>query len=181
MYIASHKKKENIAEYLLYMWQIEDLIRANNLDMERIKENIIDKFQLDAEREKELTEWYESLVEMMRREDVTQQGHLQINRNVIIDLNDLHRALLFTQKYPDYSAAYYKALPFITELKTKQNEQDISEIELALNFMYGILLLKLQQKEISEGTQKALTVISAFLANLSAKYALYKNNELEFD
>ena len=28
MIIARQKKQENIAEYLLYMWQIEDIIRA---------------------------------------------------------------------------------------------------------------------------------------------------------
>ena len=44
MFIASQKKKENIAEYVLYMWQIEDIIRANNLNIESITANIIDKF-----------------------------------------------------------------------------------------------------------------------------------------
>ena len=44
MYIASQKHKENIAEYLLYMWQIEDIIRANGLDIEKIEKNVIDKF-----------------------------------------------------------------------------------------------------------------------------------------
>ena len=34
MIIASQKKKENIAEYLLYMWQIEDIIRAYGLDID---------------------------------------------------------------------------------------------------------------------------------------------------
>ena len=34
MIIAKQKRKENISEYLLYMWQVEDLIRANHLDME---------------------------------------------------------------------------------------------------------------------------------------------------
>ena len=34
MIIARRKRKENIAEYLLYMWQVEDLIRANNFDMD---------------------------------------------------------------------------------------------------------------------------------------------------
>ena len=47
MYIASRKHKENIAEYLLYMWQIEDLIRANGLDIDLIKANVIDRFNLD--------------------------------------------------------------------------------------------------------------------------------------
>ena len=41
MFTASAKRKENIAEYLLYMWHIEDLIRANGLDMERIKKAVI--------------------------------------------------------------------------------------------------------------------------------------------
>ena len=65
MYIASAKRKENIAEYLLYMWQIEDIIRANNLDIDKIKSNIIDKFDLNDDQRKELTEWYESLIDMM--------------------------------------------------------------------------------------------------------------------
>lgn len=35
MYISQQLKQQNIAEYLLYMWQIEDLIRANGFDMEK--------------------------------------------------------------------------------------------------------------------------------------------------
>ena len=37
MITASVKKRENIAEYLLYMWQIEDIIRAYGLDPDRIQ------------------------------------------------------------------------------------------------------------------------------------------------
>ena len=108
MYTASQKKKDNIAEYLLYMWQIEDLIRANGLDMERIKANILDKYtNLNEAQLKELAGWYESLIDMMRREEVQEKGHLQINRNVIIDLDDLSRRLLANPKYSDYSRAYY--------------------------------------------------------------------------
>ncbi|MDE6125714.1 MAG: DUF4924 family protein, partial [Muribaculaceae bacterium] len=47
MIIASKKRKENVAEYILYMWQIEDLIRANKLDIDLIRTNVIDSFQLD--------------------------------------------------------------------------------------------------------------------------------------
>ena len=45
MITASIKKKENIAEYLLYMWQIEDLIRANKLDIDKIQTSIIDQYK----------------------------------------------------------------------------------------------------------------------------------------
>ncbi|MGL5636915.1 MAG: DUF4924 family protein, partial [Bacteroidales bacterium] len=47
MIIASQKKKENIAEYLLYMWQVEDLIRAFKLDMDQIDQKLISQYQVD--------------------------------------------------------------------------------------------------------------------------------------
>ena len=36
MYISQQLKQQNIAEYLLYMWQVEDSIRANQFDMAKI-------------------------------------------------------------------------------------------------------------------------------------------------
>ena len=69
MIIASQKRKENIAEYLLYMWQIEDMIRANGLDLGKIRANVIDRFSsLTQQQRDEMAGWYESLVDMMRRE-----------------------------------------------------------------------------------------------------------------
>lgn len=44
MIIARRKRKENIAEYLLYMWQVEDLIRANNFDMDSIRRTVVDRY-----------------------------------------------------------------------------------------------------------------------------------------
>ena len=41
MIVARQKRKENIAEYLLYMWQVEDLIRANRFDMDAIRKSVI--------------------------------------------------------------------------------------------------------------------------------------------
>ena len=70
MIIAAQKRKENIAEYLLYMWQVEDLIRANGLDIDRIKANVIDRFDLTPDARKEMVDWYEGLIDMMRREGV---------------------------------------------------------------------------------------------------------------
>lgn len=94
MIIASQKRKENIAEYLLYMWQIEDIIRSNNLNIEQIRTGIVDKFPVDEPTRKAMLEWYESLIDMMRREEVVEKGHLQMNNNIIGDLADLNRLSL---------------------------------------------------------------------------------------
>lgn len=178
MYIASQKHKENIAEYLLYMWQIEDIIRANGLDIERIKKNVIDRFNLDPAREKEMTEWYDSLIDMMRREGVEKEGHLQLNKNVIIQLTDLHLALLKDPRFPEYTAEFYKTLPYIVELRAKAGENPAGEIETCFNALYGMLMLRLQSKEISPETQNAITQISRFIARLTKDYHLDRDDKL---
>ncbi|MBD5289089.1 MAG: DUF4924 family protein [Bacteroides sp.] len=182
MYTASEKKRENIAEYLLYMWQIEDLIRAYALDIDKIEENIIEKHtDLSSEQRKEMKDWYESLIDMMRREGTDKKGHLQLNKNVILTLTDLHNRLLKDSRYADYASEYYKTLPFIVELRAKAGEEVAGEIETCFNALYGILLLRLQGKEISSQTQQAAKQISAFLARLAAYYKKDFNNELELD
>ena len=179
MYIASQKRKENIAEYLLYMWQIEDIIRANGMDLDKIKANVIDKFTLTEEQYKEMAEWYESLIDMMRREDVAEKGHLQLNKNVIIQLDDLHLRLLKDPKHPEYAAEFYKTLPFIVELRSKQGDNKTDEIETCFTALYGTLMLKLKGQEISKETAAALTQISKFIALLARYYQLDQEDKLD--
>ncbi len=71
MIIASQKRKENIAEYLLYMWQIEDIIRANGLDLDKIKANVIGHFPADQETLDRMAEWYEWQARVRRRKPLT--------------------------------------------------------------------------------------------------------------
>ncbi len=179
MIISSQKKKENIAEYLLYMWQIEDIIRAYKLDLDLIQENIIDKYDIPDSQKKEMREWYESLIDMMRREGVMEKGHLQLNKNVIIELTDLHERLLKSPREPFYGASFFKALPYIVELRVKSGEEKSGELETCFNAMYGALMLRLQKKELSEETKKAMQQIGSFLALLSEKYKQDKAGELE--
>lgn len=181
MYIAEKLKQSNIAEYLLYMWQIEDLIRANELDIEKIRKNIIDKYDTDEEEKKKLIQWYENLIDMMIAEGVQQHGHLQINKNVIINLTDLHLEILASTKQPFYSAAYFKALPFIVELRNRNGKKEEPEIETCFEALYGVMLLKLQKKEISQDTQKALKEITNFISMLANYYNKDRNGELKLD
>lgn len=181
MKIAEQLKKENIAEYFIYMWQVEDLIRANDCDIDKIRENIISRFQVSDEERKELTDWYDNLATMMREEGVREKGHLQINRNVILNLTELHAALLASPKFPFYSSAYFKALPFIVELRNKNGKKEEPELETCFEALYGMLLLRLQKKEISSETAKAIEAISNFLSMLANYYDKDKKGELKLE
>ena len=180
MFISQKLQKENIAEYLLYMWQVEDLIRANGLDIDKLQESYLNRFKLEGREADAQREWYENLIEMMRSEGVQEKGHLQINKSVITMLNDLHNELLKSPKHPYYSAAYYKALPYIVELRNRSNTRDECEIENCFDAMYGLMMLRLQGKPVSEDTKKAMEDISRFLAMLAEYYKKDKKGEVEF-
>ena len=181
MFIAQKLKKENICEYLLYMWQVEDLIRAFRLDIDLINERIITPYPLkDITERKVMHEWYESLIEMMRMENIQTGGHLQLNKNIIIELDELHVLILKSGQDAGYNAKFYHILPFITQLR-KQSKTDISDVELCFNFQYGIMMLRMKKAEITPETLQAQTEISKFMVLLARNYQLYKSGELDFD
>ena len=79
VYLCNHdcrkqkKEKENIAEYLLYMWQVEDLIRANQFDIDSIRRTVIAQYDQPDDVKEEIAGWYEELIEMMRSEGVKEK------------------------------------------------------------------------------------------------------------
>ncbi len=181
MIIAQQKRKENIAEYLLYMWQVEDLIRANQFDMNRIRETVISRYDQPQEMLDTIARWYEELIDMMRGEGVMEKGHIQLNTNVVIALTDLHLRLMKSPKEMVYQAAYYKTLPYIVQLRAKSGEEKMPELETCFTAVYGYLLLRMQGKEVSAGTQEAVKQISSFLAMLAGKYRDEMNGELSLE
>ncbi len=181
MIVARQKRKENIAEYLLYMWQVEDLIRASNFDIDTIRRTIIDQYTQPEEVKEEIVRWYEELIDMMRTEGVMKKGHIQLNKSVIIALTDLHLRLLKTPQEMIYGAAYYKTLPYIVQLRSKAGEEKLSELDTCFTAIYGYLLLKMQGKEISDVTMEGVKQISSFLALLADKYRQDMNGELQLE
>ena len=161
------------------MWQEEDLIRANHCSADELEANVIVRYP--DEKRPAMREWYENLITMMSEEGVRKTGHLQINKNIIIKLTELHNVLTSSPKFPFYSAAYFKALPFIVELRNKNGKKEESELETCFEALYGVLLLRLQKKEISEGTAKAIEAISSFLSMLANYYDKEQKGELKLE
>ena len=180
MFVAQELRKKSIAEYLLYMWQVEDIIRAYGCQLSRIKREYISKFNYTDEQKDELTDWYGNLVTMMNGEGCREKGHLQINKIVIQDLNELHSMLLQSTKFPFYTAEYYKVLPFIVELRNHGANKEENEIETCFDALYGTMLLRAQKKEVSAETATAMDNIAKFIGMLSEYYKKDKAGEVEF-
>lgn len=187
MIIADNLKKHNRAEYLLYMWQVEDLLRAYGCDANRIEADYLSRFNLPDDKEKATVQWYSDLCEMMRTEGKTSEGHLQICQNILQELTELHTQLLKSERFPYYREMYYKVLPYIVELRAKQcfgkatklNEEP--ELQTCFDLLYGIILLRLQKKEISPATEKAVKDVSTLLGQLSDYYFQDKKEPIDFE
>jgi hypothetical protein len=142
-------KKDNIAEYILYLWQMEDYLRA---------------FPQNAEATQELHE----LNEMMHREGITETGHLQLASNALEELEELHVQLLNEDAF--YRAAIIRLQPSLNLLKAKTDRPTMSDLEACFLLLYQIMLLRLQKREITSETASAQTQVTQLLQFLSKTY-----------
>ena len=139
-------KKDNIAEYILYLWQIEDYLRA---------------FPQNADATPELHE----LNEMMHREGILEGGHLVLATNALSEVEELHAQILDEDAM--YRAAMIRLRPALNLLKAKTDRPTMSDIEACFVLLYQIMMLRLQKKEITPETadvQQRATQVLTFLS-----------------
>ena len=178
MLVAKQKRKENIAEYILYLYQIEDLIRAFQFDMNLIQEKLVSNYQADEKTSAEITDWYNNLVVMMEKEGIKEKGHLQFLTNLIGDINEFHMKLMETGTEKVYVQNFKSVSGLITELKQK-NKIAKNDIQLGLDTVYGFLLLKMKKAEISDGTINAVKQLSQWLGILSKLHKDFEAGKLD--
>lgn len=170
MLIARDKRRNNIAEYILYMWQIEDTIRAYKFNIEQIDRNIIAQYPQHEEVKNEIRNWYTDLILIMHEEGIMEKGHMRNLNEIMEDLYELHLFLLKKKQDPEYIRTYQFAEANIKDFMQRLKNDVYNEIEVCFNALYGLLLLRLQKKNISEDTEKAMTTFSRLLAQLSYEF-----------
>jgi homoserine dehydrogenase len=170
MIIAREKRNQNIVEYLLYMYQVEDLIRAAKLDISVINDAIVQKYDQPEDIKLEILQWYEDHINLLKDENKQNNGHLTYLENLANDLNELHLKLLSTSDKKKYLELYTNAIPSLHALKSRSKGRNIHEIKLCLNGLYGYLLLKLRGENISPETSESIEDISKMMAFLANKY-----------
>lgn len=147
-------KKENIAEYILYLWQLEDYLRA---------------FPEQAATNTELME----IADMMYSEGIMNGGHLQLAQNALDEMEELHNELVETEA--PYRAVIMHLEPRLNLLKAKTNNPLMSDLEACLTLLYQVMLLRLKQQEISAETDEVVKDATQLMRFLSKTY--YDDNQ----
>lgn len=181
MFVAYQKKKENICEYFLYMFQIEDLIRACKCDKNLIKATLLPKYPSEPAVQTEVERWYSGLADQMEEERIQQNGHLISLTNKIDEVFDFHLYLINNPKEVAYQMQFKKIEPILAELRQKQNAQSLNDLNLALNTIYGFTILRLKGAQVSKGTAAAVAELMVWLNTLSAKFKEYESGEMKIE
>jgi hypothetical protein len=174
MLLAQHLKQTNIAAYVLYLWQMEDLLRAINFDTTKAKAFLIKESDNNEEDIKNTELWIESLVEMMHKEKVETSGHIQVVINVMNEIEEFHQQLLRNNDGP-YIHAFILAQPNIISYKAKSSQSSRPDTHVCFEAMYWLMLARLSKKEASPATVEAIETMSKMLDLLSKRY----NEELK--
>ena len=179
MIVAQSKRKSNIVEYILYMYQIEDIIRSLNFDIGLIDQMIVQNYEQPSDVKVEIKNWYKRLADQMVVEDIKQKGHLREHLDLVNELSNVHKEVMNTVQDKLYIKAYEKARPFLKELVLKSGgEQMASEIEVGIHGLYGLLVLRLKKQEVNDETELAFKTVSGFLAQLAVYFHKKERGEL---
>ena len=170
MFIARENRKRNIAEYLIYMFQVEDSIRACDFEMDKIEKHIISQYKQTENIKEEIRNWYSNLMVMMYEEDILKSGHMKILQSIVDELDDLHKNLLYQKKDEKYIELYAHASPNLAAFRATIKEKDKTDIDVSFHALYSLLLIRLKQQKVSEETRLAMQTFSNMLAYLSDKF-----------
>jgi hypothetical protein len=180
MLIAQQKQKENIAEYIIYMYQMEDIVRAFQFDLDKIVQYIVQPAVNNDQELNENKKWFEDLIRQMKAQRLEQQGHLADIQDVVIELSYLHNTLLTVYNDEKYKTLNEQGATTIDEFKSKSNLKDKNNIEILLHAMYMKLLMRLKKQEISSETEEAFDTMRIQLAYLVKAYHQMKNGTLSY-
>ena len=171
MDIAQAKRRENIAEYILYLWQLEDLLRALQFSPEAIYSQLIaPRKDLDETRRPVFLMWYMDIVNLLREEGKEEKGHLEHTLHLIRDLHDLHLQLMKLPAGAHYRQTYARLEPLLPRLREVMGNPGMSDTELCFRALYATMLYRIKGEGDKSAVADTIEFISPVIGELAAMH-----------
>ncbi len=177
MDIAQQKRSENVAEYVIYIWQLEDLLRAMQFSPEAVFTALVaprdasDKWKLAA------LEWYMDIADLLQKEGKEGSGHLDHTLHIIADVNDLHMTLMQQPAGKEYRELFASLAPELPRLREMLGK-DVSDIELAFRALYAAMLYRMKGEK-SAVADDVTALISPVIAHLAEIFHKVERGEID--
>lgn len=171
MLLADKKKKENISEYIIYMYQSELLIRNFEFDVDKIKEHVFGNIpdrKMSPETKQEHLTWYSKVIAEMKAENLVTEGHLSYVQDEVKKLSDLSMTLLTQDEH--YQVVFNAARPAIRENIQASDGLITNPIQACLNGVFGLLITRMNGKKIPDDIMTQVEHFGNVLSFLSHRY-----------
>ena len=180
MDIAQTKRRENIAEYILYLWQLEDLLRAMQFSPEAIYSQLVaPRRDLTEEQKSLFLMWYLDLCNLLRQEGKEEKGHLEHTLHLIADLHDLHLQLLKLPAGARYRQTLSRLEPQLPRLRSIVGNPGMNDTELCFRALYAAMLYRIKGEGEKSAVTDTLEFISPVIAELAALHGKVERGELD--
>lgn len=171
---------ENVAEYVLYIFQIEAMIRSLSFDLDQIDAQLITPSFADSKQRQEQLDWYGQIIDEMQQRQLVKEGHLEIVDEILVELVYLHNTLLTVLNDEKYKGLCEQAHEALQAFKLKSNMAQRHDVEVLFHAMFMKLQLKMKQQAINPETEAAMDLFRIQLAYLSQQYKRMRSGELNF-
>ena len=177
MLVAKKKEQENIAEYILYLFQIEDIVRSFKFNLDDIIEIFVAPNLPDSSFTGQYRKWYQDIITEMKSTNLQNRGHLDRVMEVIRELAFLHNTLLSINESNKYRNLCESASCFIPEFRAKSGMKNNHDVEVIIHAMYMKLQLRIRGKEITAETEEAFDAMRIQMAFLVREYHKMKSGD----
>lgn len=180
MDIAKAKRRENIAEYILYLWQLEDLLRALQFSPEAVFTTLIAPRKDIAEEQKPVfLMWYMDIANLLHQEGKDEKGHLEHTLHLIGDLHDLHLQLMKLPVGARYRAVYARLEPELPRLREVLGNPGMSDTELCFRALYAAMLYRIKGEGGKSAVTDTIEYISPVIAELASIHGKVERGEVD--
>ncbi len=182
MDIALQKRRENIAEYILYLWQLEDLMRALQFSPEAIWNTLVAPREgLSEEARENFLNWYVEFCNLLREEGKQERGHLDHTLHLIADLHNFHLQLLELPVGEPYRRQYSRLAPCLPRLRAALGREaaEVSDTELCFRALYASMLYRIKGEGSKSAVTDTLEYISPVIGTLAALYGKVERGEID--
>ena len=179
MDIAQAKRKENIAEYILYLWQIEDLLRALQFSPEAIYSQLVARRDVAEEQKQIFLLWYMDIVNLLREEGKEESGHLNHTLHLIADMHNLHLQLMQLPVGDHYRATFSRLEPELPRLREKMGGANVTDTELCFRALYAAMLYRIKGDGEKDAVKDTIEFVSPVIAELAETYRKVESGETD--
>lgn len=166
---AEAKKRENIAEYIVHMYQTEDLIVTYDFNLDDILQYVISHMSKEEAELKEILLWYAGVIDEMQQEKLPEQGRrLSSTQEFVARLSTIHSELF--EKDEAYQEIFNKARTELEEQSKLSGGKITDPVQLCINAVYGRLVISLSGKKLPESQEEMVERFGNVLAYLAGEF-----------